>query len=37
MGYVGVEHAKAGTPINILIRNKEIPATVAAIPFITKK
>jgi aminomethyltransferase len=37
MGYVGVEHAKAGTRINILIRNKEVPATVAAIPFITKK
>lgn len=37
MGYVGVEHAKAGTSISILIRNKEIPATVAAIPFITKK
>jgi aminomethyltransferase len=37
MGYVGIEHAKAGTPITILIRNKEIPAMVAAIPFVTKK
>jgi aminomethyltransferase len=37
MGYVAVEHAKVGTPIGIQIRNKEVPATVASIPFITRK
>ena len=37
MGYVGVDHAKVGTRIGVMIRNKEIPATVAALPFITKK
>jgi aminomethyltransferase len=37
MGYVGIEHAKVGTPISIMIRNKEVPGTVAAIPFIGRK
>ncbi len=37
MGYVGIDKAKTGTPINIIIRNREIPAVVAPIPFITKK
>ena len=37
MGYVGIEHAKTGTLIGVMIRNKEIPAAVTPIPFITKK
>lgn len=37
MGYVGIEHAKVGTPISIMIRNKEVPGAVAAIPFIGRK
>lgn len=37
MGYVSLEHAKTGTPIGVMIRNKEIPAAVASIPFITRK
>jgi aminomethyltransferase len=37
MGYVAIEHTKTGSPITIMIRNKGVPATVAAIPFITKK
>ncbi|MEK9135656.1 MAG: glycine cleavage system aminomethyltransferase GcvT, partial [Bacteroidota bacterium] len=37
MGYVSAGHTKVGTPVSVMIRNKEFPATVAAIPFITKK
>lgn len=37
MGYVDTIHAKAGTPIGVVIRNKEIPATVSPIPFIVRK
>ena len=37
MGYVDVAHAKTGTAIGVVIRNKEIPATVSPIPFIAKK
>ena len=37
MGYVGIELAKAGTPVGIMIRNKEVPAAVATVPFINKK
>ena len=37
MGYVGIEHTKVGTPISIMIRNKQIPGIVAAIPFIARK
>lgn len=37
MGYVSIDLAKVGTPIGIMIRNREVPATVASIPFIVKK
>jgi aminomethyltransferase len=37
MGYVDVSHAKTGTAIGVVIRNKEVPATVSPLPFITKK
>jgi aminomethyltransferase len=37
MGYVSIELAKVGAPIGIMIREKEVPATVASIPFIVKK
>jgi aminomethyltransferase len=36
MGYVPTSSAKPGTTLNILIRNKEIPATVTPLPFIKK-
>lgn len=37
MGYVGVDHAKVGSPIEVVIRNKEVSGSVAALPFISKK
>ena len=37
MGYVGIGHAKVGTPLSVMIRDKEIPGTVAATPFIVRK
>ena len=36
MGYVPVALAKPGTKIQIMIRNKPVPATVVTIPFINK-
>lgn len=36
MGYVPVQYSKPGTSISINIRNKEIGATVTAVPFIKK-
>jgi aminomethyltransferase len=36
MGYVESAYAKPGTTVNILIRDKEIPATVVKIPFVKK-
>jgi len=36
MGYVGLEHSKPGTAIAVIIRNKPVPATVVALPFIKK-
>jgi aminomethyltransferase len=36
MGYVRKEYTPAGTPIHLVIRNKEIAATVAPLPFIKK-
>ena len=36
MGYVPVALAKPGTTIQIMIRNKPVPATVVTIPFIKK-
>jgi aminomethyltransferase len=37
MGYVPVEFAKAGSQIQIMIRNKPVRATVVSIPFIKKQ
>ncbi|MBI4534736.1 MAG: glycine cleavage system aminomethyltransferase GcvT [Ignavibacteriae bacterium] len=36
MGYVDVHHAKPGTGIQVMIRNRELPATVVSVPFIKK-
>ena len=36
MGYVNVAHAKTGRPISIVIREREIPATIVPLPFIKK-
>jgi aminomethyltransferase len=36
MGYVAMEHSKPGTAIAVIIRNKPVPATVVALPFIKK-
>jgi aminomethyltransferase len=37
MGYVGMDYTKVGTPVSVMIRNKAVPASVTAIPFINKK
>jgi len=34
MGYVATAHAKVGTPINLVVRGKPLPATIAALPFV---
>lgn len=36
LGYVGTARSSPGTPLNIVIRSKEVPASVAALPFIRK-
>lgn len=36
LGYVDVAHGKAGAPIEILIRDRPVPATVVATPFVNK-
>lgn len=36
MGYVETAYAKTGTPIAIVIRDKEVPATVVKMPFLKK-
>ncbi|MFN0158257.1 MAG: glycine cleavage system aminomethyltransferase GcvT [Bacteroidota bacterium] len=36
MGYVTTQHAKPGTTVNVIIRNKEFPSTVVPLPFIKK-
>lgn len=36
MGYVSVEYAKPGTEVAVLIRGREVAATVATLPFIRK-
>jgi aminomethyltransferase len=36
MGYVSASHAEPGAIINILMRGKEIPATVVKLPFLQK-
>jgi aminomethyltransferase len=37
MGYVAAAHAKAGTPLSLMVRGKALPAKVAKLPFITKR
>ena len=34
MGYVATAHAAAGTPLDILVRGKALPARVTAMPFV---
>ena len=34
MGYVEAEHAKIGTPVNLMVRGKALPAKVAGMPFV---
>ncbi|MEE4205484.1 MAG: glycine cleavage system aminomethyltransferase GcvT [Erythrobacter sp.] len=34
MAYVGAEHAAEGTPLEIEVRNKRLPATVSPMPFV---
>lgn len=34
MGYVDAAHAKTGTPVNLIVRGKALPAIVADMPFI---
>lgn len=36
MGYVGVQYAKAGASIDVVIRNRELPAAVVGLPFVKK-
>ncbi len=37
MGYVASELKNPGTPLAVLVREKEVPATITAIPFLHKK
>jgi aminomethyltransferase len=34
MGYVAAAHAKAGTPVQLIVRGKALEAEVAALPFV---
>jgi aminomethyltransferase len=34
MGYVAAGHAKAGTPVTLMVRGKALPAAVAPLPFV---
>ncbi len=36
LGYVPAASASAGTPVGVVIRGKEVPATVVSLPFIQK-
>ena len=36
MGYVAIDHAAEGTAVNLMIRGKPNPATVASLPFVTQ-
>ena len=33
MGYVEAAHARPGTPVNLMVRGKALPAQVAPLPF----
>jgi aminomethyltransferase len=37
MGYVDTEHAEAGTPLLLIVRDKALPATVVKLPFIPNR
>lgn len=34
MGYVDAAHARTGTPVNLMVRGKALPAVVAGMPFV---
>ena len=34
MGYVQAEHAAVGTPVFALVRGRQVPMEVAALPFL---
>jgi aminomethyltransferase len=33
MGYVATAHAEVGTPVQLVVRGKAMPATIGAMPF----
>jgi aminomethyltransferase len=37
LGYVAYDLRKPGTTVTVLVRDKEVPATIAAVPFLQKK
>jgi aminomethyltransferase len=37
MGYVQADHAKAGTPVSLMVRGKALSATVAPLPFVAHR
>jgi aminomethyltransferase len=37
MGYVDAEHAKEGTNVLLLVRDKALPATVVKLPFVPNR
>jgi aminomethyltransferase len=34
MGYVDFAHSKTGTPVQLMVRGKPLPASVADMPFV---
>lgn len=37
MGYVPAEHASEGTQLELIVRNRRLPATVSALPFVPNR
>ncbi len=37
MGYVSREHASPGTPLQLMVRGKPLPASVVALPFVPNR
>lgn len=37
MGYVDAAHSEIGTKVNLVVRNRELPAEVAAMPFVQQR
>jgi len=37
MGYVAIDHADVGTPVNLMVRGKAQPAKVAKMPFVEQR